>query len=466
MKQSLYSPVYARAKIGSGMLLGKTVREIGSLLDVTLSDEAVILQFEIDSRQIEKGALFFAIKGQKADGHDFLAIAAEKGAVAAVVERDYKGPNFGLRLLFVDSPRLALQKLAKLAYQAKKPRIIAVTGSVGKTTTKEFIAQILSCQYRVGKNIGSRNSQLTLPLTMLHFSGEEEVLVLEMGMSEEQEIARLVEIAPPEVAVITRIGLQHAQKFPEGLEGIARAKSEILSSPLTKTLIVNQQAMRFNAIQEKKVDTVLSFALKDEICLEIPYYVLSQELGQFYVSERGQVSPPLHMPFTYSHFLENLLAAIATARYFKLCWDEIQNMLPLLRSIEKRFQPLVKDGVLYINDSYNSNPDSLRAALSNLPSPPRGNKRIAVIGGMTELGDFTEISHREMGQLALRFVDTLFCFGKECVPMIEVFTQHERKAILFDDLELLKQELIKETAVGDVVLIKGSNKKQLWQLLN
>src|ERR1700722_5387741 len=176
-------------------------------LETPCASNKIIREAEIDSRKVQEGQLFFALKGKKFDGHLFLKDVAGRGAAAAVVSSDYKGESYGLPLLKVECPTAALQKLAKREREERKIRVIAVTGSVGKTTTKEFLADLLKVKFRTAKTPGNSNSQVGIPLSILNSHGDEELFVMEMGMSEPNEIERLVEIAPPYLALITRVGL-------------------------------------------------------------------------------------------------------------------------------------------------------------------------------------------------------------------------------------------------------------------
>ena len=188
--------------------------------------------FAIDSRKIGRGGLFFSLPGEKVDGNQFLDHVAKKGALGAVVTKSYKGPDFGLQLLAVDDVKEALQYLAKIAMTCRTEKVIGITGSMGKTTTKEFLATLLSAKFRVAKTPGNYNSQLTLPITVLNLKGEYDYLILEMGMSEHGHIQTLVNIAPPDMGVVTRIAPAGMEGFKGGVHAIARHGGRSLSSRL------------------------------------------------------------------------------------------------------------------------------------------------------------------------------------------------------------------------------------------
>jgi len=415
---------------------------------------------EFDSRKIEKGDLFFALKGEKTDGHIFLRDVAEKGAVAAVVSKDYVGESFGLPLIRVEDVGGFLQNFAKKIFSIKSSRVVAVTGSAGKTTTKEFIATLLEAKYRVAKTPGNANSQVSVPLSILNLHDEEEVFVVEMGMSAPHEIERLVDIAPPEVAVITKIALAHAEFFPTGEEGIAHAKAEIFSHPKTRLGIYPKEAERFAPIVKRGSSEKRTFAINGSAD-----YTLALTQSEYKVHSPQGTSPAFSLPFTASHLCEDALAAIAVALDMGLSWEEIIAQLPKLATYKRRFEKIEKEGITYINDSYNANPASTRAALSNLPEPLPGGKRLAVLGEMRELGAFSEQSHKEIGEHAQECVDHLLCYGRLCQSMANAFSTTERKAELFVDFEELQKRLKAVAEKGDVVLIKGSKSLEMWRLL-
>jgi UDP-N-acetylmuramoyl-tripeptide--D-alanyl-D-alanine ligase len=431
--------------------------EIARLIDKESSQELEITAFEQDSRKAGPGCLFFAFKGEKADGHDFLQDVAGQGARAAVVSQDYRGEDFGLVLIRVDDVMSALHCMARKMHASRHPRVIAVTGSVGKTTTKEFIATLLSENFRVAKTPGNANSQVSVPLSILNSPGDEEVFVIEMGMSERGEMKKLVSIAPPEISVVTNISYAHVVFFPEGIEGIAYEKAQILSHENTRLGVVSAQAAEF------------FLCVHTGICPKVIYggagdYVLECASG-LKIMEKGVGSPLLDFPFQATHLRENFLAAVAVARAMGLSWTDIARRAPYLMTVSKRFEQIERDGVVFINDSYNANATSMKAALQNLPKAKVGRKTIAVLGAMKELGVYTESFHKEVAACALGYVDELLCLGEECQVMVDLFLQQEKKAELYPDLPTLKQKLFEMVQEGDIVLLKGSRSNRLWLLL-
>jgi|JI10StandDraft_1071094.scaffolds.fasta_scaffold04744_1 UDP-N-acetylmuramoyl-tripeptide--D-alanyl-D-alanine ligase len=409
----------------------RTIREIAQFLGKESVNKKEIFHFAFDSRKVKPGTFFFALKGEKVDGHTFLEEVASKGGLGAVVSKDYQGPHFGMELFPVENVRKALQHLARDLFKQRPPLVIGVTGTVGKTTTKEFIAGILSEKFRVSKSIGSENSQVSLPLTILNWEGEDEILVLEMGMSQKKELAQLVQMAPPDLGVLTKVSLAHAAFFDD-LEDIAKAKCELFESKKLKHAFINREASEFKAVQKVK--------------------------GPITWFEKATIQSP----FTEAPFLENLGAAVSIARHLGMSDGEIEKGAQKLRPFTHRGEKVQKKGVLFIDDAYNASPIAMKGALKSLPE---GRRRIGFLGAMKELGIYEEESHKEVGEYALPLLDELLCLGKECQVMVDLFQKKGKRATLFETKKEATAHLKKIMKEGDVVLLKGSNSFQLWTVL-
>jgi UDP-N-acetylmuramoyl-tripeptide--D-alanyl-D-alanine ligase len=431
--------------------------QIGQCLELKV-EEKDITGFCFDSREVKKGELFFALKGAHFDAHGFLKEVASRGAAAAVVDASYLGENFGLILLKVPDVVEALHKLAKTMQALRKQRIVAVTGSVGKTTTKEFIATLLSRKYTVSKTPGNSNSQVALPTAILNADGKEEFFIVEMAMSAAGHIQKLVEIAPPEIAVVTKIGHANIEYFVDGFDGIAAAKAEILSHPKTTYAVLNRQVLAYGAFQKEYTSKKIIFAVDPEQ----GDYVLEEG---WHIKEGETSSSGFRLPFKATHLCENFIAAASVARILGLSWEEIISGAHHLKTIDKRFEKIEKNGFVIINDCYNASPESMEAALSNLPTPSFGGKTIAVFGEMVDLGGYSEQSHRDIAEFASKKVDHVLCYGKGCLPMLDVFNKEGKPAEFFRDLKQLKEMLFEISKPGDVILIKGSRSNKLWQIL-
>ncbi len=438
------------------------LRQITSWLENFQEYPDVLIRFfQYDSRAVGPGDLFFAIKGAKVDGHAFLEDVRDRGACAAVVSSEFQGKIEGLPLIVVGDVLASLQLLAQISFTQNPCKVIAITGSVGKTTTKEFIATLLEGRFRLSKTPGSVNSQVGLPTFLLNCAGTEELLVLEMGMNHAQEIKRLITMAPPDIAVVTRIALAHSAFFPEGIEGIAAAKAEIFSHPKTLLGILSTQAFQFPVFEQTGNFRKVTYGLEGEQ----GEYVLCRGQKEAEIFHLGTSLGTLKSPFKAVHMQENFLAACVVALELGLSLEEIREKAPLLKTCKNRFEIVEKEGITFLNDSYNANPTSMKAALLNLPEPGIDGKVIAVIGEMRELGNFSAKSHLEIGELALQKVSHLLCLGNDCQPMIELFSAANRPAELLVSLKEMEKRLFEVAKPGDVVLLKGSNSHQLWKLL-
>jgi UDP-N-acetylmuramoyl-tripeptide--D-alanyl-D-alanine ligase len=433
------------------------LKSLARHLGVVCETESEITGYQVDSRRVGPGELFFALKGEHVDGHRFLAEVAAKGGLGAVVSKGYQGPDFGLELVRVEDVLAGLQELARDDVAKSGALVVGITGSVGKTTTKEFIATLLEGKFKVGKTYASYNTKLTLPITVLNRVGDEQVLVLEMGMSETGDIGRLVQIAPPDVAVLTKVALAHAAYFTNGLEEIAKGKAEIFSHPKTKTAIFYHDFLQYRELVEQIRADKLSFSLEDRSA----DYFLSEE-G---VDERGVRAYRFDPPFKQPHLLHNFLAAVAVARALKMEWDEINQQVSKLRLPKMRFEQFEKEGILFVNDAYNANPESMRAALSSFPEPQVGGKRIAVLGSMRELGAFSRPAHEEIGHFAQKFADHLLVLGEEAKPLCEAFAEVKKPAEYFIDRKKLAARLKEIMRPGDAVLVKGSRSMEMEKIL-
>jgi UDP-N-acetylmuramoyl-tripeptide--D-alanyl-D-alanine ligase len=425
-------------------------------------NEIVFTEVSVDTRTICPGSLYIALKGERVDGHAFLADAKAKGAKAAVVNRHYTGPDYGLCLLPVEDPLAALQEIAKQTLARRKTRLVAVTGSIGKTTTKEFIATLLSSKYKVGYSPGNSNSQVGVPLTILnHTTGHEEILVLEMGMTHSGQISRLVQIAPPEVAVITTVALVHACNF-NSVADIAWAKAEIFSHPHTRLGILHRDISNYEELCRYGSCRKISFSLQSDLA---DYELRIKEGNKLYAHVEDCILDlnPLKVPG--KHNMHNALAAGIVARHFNISWETILQTMQQFSLPERRLQFIEKKGVLFLNDSYNASELSVKAALETLPGVNGKGKKIAVLGSMLELGKFSEECHRRVGEFALQHVDQLYCLGEECYPIYQIWQKAGKPVQLFSERAALVDALRNSIQPSDVVLLKGSRSKELWKVI-
>jgi UDP-N-acetylmuramoyl-tripeptide--D-alanyl-D-alanine ligase len=415
----------------------------------------------VDSRNVLKGNVFFALKGAKTDGHLFLEAAVQNGATHAVVEEDFQGNSFGLQLIRVKDTLLCLQDTAKKFLSDSRAKIIAVTGSLGKTTTKGFIYQLLKSKYKVNTTSGSKNSQIGLALAVLNETvGDEDFLVLEMGMTLPRQIERLTEIAPPDIAIITSIALVHAGNF-DSIEDIARAKSEVFCRPKTKLVIVNADTDCANFLMSK-ANCQKSYSMQKET--KATWHLEIQD-ERLIVDEDGEKTKLSSVDFPARHVYQNLLGAICIARECGMSFAEISQVLPTLTLPERRLQEIEKNGIVFINDSYNAAEISVKGALESIAKRKTSGRKIAVLGNMVELGKFSDVCHKRVGEYALSTVDRLFCIGEHCKPLVEVWQDAEKPVEWFLRFEDLLDKLKLELRAGDLVLVKGSRVLQLERVV-
>lgn len=415
------------------------------------SSQSLIHGAAIDSRLVKEGDLFFALPGAKADGHFFIQEAVKRGAAGFVVKNDYQGETFGLPSLRVPDVLAALQEFARKTLQKRSCQVVGITGSLGKTTTKEFAKTLISGHLRVFANPLSYNSQSTLPLSILMANGEEDVLILEMGMSEPGNIQNLLSIAPPDIAVLTTVALQHVTHFSDGLAGIAREKASIFAHPKTRLGILHRDMPYFEEASYSGSCLKKSFSIANQAAdyfLEIfPRHVL--------IHVQGEPCCAVSVQFPLKPYYQNFLAAVAIARALDVPWEMIKKKAAFLKQPKMRFEFIEKNGILFVNDAYNANPDSMQAALTSLPQAASGRKKIAVLGDMDALGTFSEERHAQVIKTALQHVDVLLCLGSRWGHEVEQFNN-------CSELEERLQQIVQP---GDVVLLKGARAHALEKVL-
>lgn len=434
-----------------------------NLLRIKCSKSPLIEGVAIDSRKVQSGYLFFALPGKKVDGHDFLKEVADKGAKAAVVQQDYQKESFGLELLRVPNVLSALQQLGKKVLEGRSCKVVAISGSVGKTTTKEFTREILKMKYKVAASPSSYNTESTLPLSILMADGDEDVLVLEMGMARPGEIAPLVEIAPPDIALLTTVAIQHATHFPDGLVGISREKASLFSHPKTKLALLHKDIDFYNEVVKVGSAPKINFSLETKSADYFLEFESPHEVSVTFDNQKHKL--PYSLPMKV--YALNLLAAITIARSLNVEWSQIAEAIPHLTLPPMRFERIEKEGIIFINDAYNANPNSMKAALENIPKPalPSG-KKIAVLGEMNALGMYSEAGHLHIGEIALANADVLLCIGEKAEAMRKLWKRGKKEAHHFSNQEDLVACLKRIVNKGDVVLLKGARPFALEKILD
>jgi UDP-N-acetylmuramoyl-tripeptide--D-alanyl-D-alanine ligase len=439
------------------------------------SGTTIITQVTIDSRLVEPGALYVALVGMTVDGHDYVAAAAAAGAIAAIVSH-IKAPELaraygwsvvsvgaqppaqwdGLLLIAVPDPLAALQRWATWhRHRYHPPFVVGITGSVGKTSTKEFIGALLDDAMPTLKNPRSYNSESTLPLVVLGLTPTHRAAVFEMGMYYAGDIATLCAIAHPNIAVITAVGPSHLERMGS-IEAIAEAKAELVHAiPATGVVILNADDPIVAGYATRTTARVLTYGTAqhaDVRAIEIEQRGLAGT--QFRLIAPG-IDDRVHLGAPGMHQVRNLLAAIAVGLVAQVPWhtmrDTIAHRLPTVRFV-------VLDGIedtQIIDDSYNAAPTSVRAALELLATVQR--RRVAVLGDMRELGHIEEAAHREVGTLAAQCVDVLVTVG-ERGRYIAAGAREAGFAAVYEvqGTEAAVPVVRSVIAPGDCVLVKGS----------
>jgi UDP-N-acetylmuramoyl-tripeptide--D-alanyl-D-alanine ligase len=430
--------------------------------------------YSIDSRTVQPGELFVAVKGERLDGHDFVEQALSRGAIAAVVEKGqlarYSNPA---GLLAVDDTLVALQNLATAVRKIWGKTAIAVTGSMGKTTTKEAMAHLLAIKYRVHRTKGNFNNHFGLPLGLLTLEPEYDLAVVEMGMSHPGEISALTRIALPNQAVVTNVAPVHLENF-DSIAGIARAKYELIAAlPHGGTAVLNADDEYVCQFGRDFKGKVVLFGMKPTACVPADVRaenveVLGPEGARFDLVSR-EMRQPVHSPLLGKHNVYNVLAAAAIALEHGITPSEIAAALPSLQPADKRGQVVQVGNITVLYDCYNSSPRALMAAIDILAAMP-ASRRIVVAGEMLELGPTGEQLHRECGRYmagthAGSKLDFLLGVRGLAKPMVDAAGEAGLKAEFVATPEEAGEWLARETQEGDVVLLKASRGVKLEKAL-
>jgi UDP-N-acetylmuramoyl-tripeptide--D-alanyl-D-alanine ligase len=438
------------------------------LPDGTSDDPVVAGSVQTDSRLVEPASVFFALPGESTDGALFAEAAVEAGAALVIAERQLELP---VPVVVVPDGVVALAALARLVVgrvrEHGRLRIAAVTGSNGKTTTKNLLQAILSS---VGPTVAPResfNNHVGAPISMLATADDTEFLIAEMGASHVGEIARLIAIATPDVGVVLKVGLAHAGEFG-GIEGVQRAKSEMVRDlPETAVAVLNRDDPLVSAMQAQTVARVVWFGLGADSDLRAVDVAATIEGTTFTLEADGR-SYPVRLRILGEHHVLNALAALAVAREFGVPLERaIASIEGVLRAERWRMELLrAADDVIVINDAYNASPDSTAAALKTLAQiTPPGRRSVAVLGEMAELGEYADDEHDRIGLLAVRLnIGKLVVVGDRA-RRIHVSAGREGswdgESVHVSDPDAAYDLLREELRPGDVVLVKSSKSAKL-----
>jgi UDP-N-acetylmuramoyl-tripeptide--D-alanyl-D-alanine ligase len=453
----------AEAALGAGAVL-EAPASIASSGAITVSG------YSIDSRTVGAGELFFAVRGERFDGHDFVAAAIERGATAAVVSRARLAtlPDAALAapLLVAEDPLLALQSLAAHVRRRWGKRVVAITGSAGKTTTKEAVAAALGAKFNVLKSHGNLNNAFGLPLQLLRLAPEHEIAVIEMGMNHTGEVAALALIAAPDWGVVTNVGTAHIENFANGQAGIARAKFELVAAlPANGIAFLNCADPYVSQFGRDFAGHVVYFGYGP--CADPAILSTSEDLDGLHVNYRaGNHEGSFMLHLLGEHNAANAMAGLAVALHAGVELDAAVAALGTLTAGDKRGEILSIHGATILNDCYNSNPEALRSMIRTLATRPTNGRRILVAGEMLELGTQGEELHAVCGRAAAEA-------GLDLVVGVRGNAEHLASAacaggvasLFLPGAEAAGRWLARNLRPGDTVLIKGSRGVHLERAL-
>jgi UDP-N-acetylmuramoyl-tripeptide--D-alanyl-D-alanine ligase len=428
--------------------------------------DALALGYSIDSRTIQPGQLFFAVRGERVDGHDYVAQALERNAVAAVVRRD-RIERFPTkrRLILVDDTLVALQTLGTAVRRLWAKPLVGITGSTGKTTTKDAIAHVLARRFRVFKSEGNFNNHFGLPLMLLKLEPEHDIAVIEMGMSHAGEIAALAKLAQPEIGVVTNVAPVHLEFFNSVAE-IARAKYELVQSlPAGGTAILNADDEYVSQFGSDFHGKVMLYGINRPAEIRAENMENLGALGSKFDLVVGSCRERVVLQLVGAHNIYNALAAVAVGLERGLTLSVAVGALVSLHPSDKRGEVVQLGNITVINDCYNSNPKALDAMVDTLAAMPAA-RRIVVAGEMLELGATAEQLHRRSGDhMAEKKIDLLVGVGGLTRAMVEAAKAGGIGAELVATPEAAGEWLARETRGGDVVLLKASRGVKLEKAL-
>ncbi len=443
------------------MMTNLTLENIEQVCGGTYFGSEELLQEEIssittDSRKVEEGCLFVPIVGERVDAHKFIPDVMSKGALCTLSERPLE--HAGHPYILVESSLQAVKDIAEFYLEQLEIPVVGITGSVGKTSTKEVIASVLKEKYRTLKTQGNFNNELGLPLTVFRLREEDEIAVLEMGISDFGEMSRLAQIAKPDTCVITNIGQCHLENLGDR-DGVLKAKTEILQFVRDGGhIILNGDDDKLITVPETRGTKPLFFGMNEEF----PVYATDIESrglkGMSCRIHMGEESFEVLIPMPGKHMVYNALAAAAVGMTYGLDISQIKAGIESLEPVSGRFRMIETENLLIVDDCYNANPMSMKASLQVLQDGL--GRRVAILGDMGELGENEQALHNEVGTFAAhQDIDCLICVGQLCKGMAEAAkAEHTSLEVIYvPDRETLLQNLDQYIQKKDTVLVKASH---------
>lgn len=429
----------------------------GKLLSGCENDE--VLGFCQDTRKIVEGDMYIPLIGERTDGHLYIEQAFLNGASSIITDRevDYKDKN----VILVKDTYQAMVDMAKYIRASRNVKIVGVTGSVGKTSTKDMIYSVVSTKYKTLKTLGNYNNHIGLPLTMLRHK-DEEVMILEMGMNHLGEISHLSHIATPDVAAITNVGTAHIGELGSR-ENILKAKMEIVEGLKDGVLVINDDNDMLHTVNADGF--VLKRVGKNDRCdLKAENIDLRLEDSYFDIAYNGEVHH-VHVPVSGEHFVYNALVAIQIGLALDIPMHQCIEGVESFELTKNRMDILDLKTIKVIDGTYNANLDSMKSSLDVLAQYK--NRKVAILADMLELGTYEQTLHEQVGEhIVLKGIDELICVGKASVFMVEkAKSLGYTHACHFDNNEQLKNSLKALIKEGDVLLLKGSNGMKLKEVV-
>ena len=440
--------------------------------------------FVRDSREVKEGDVYIALKGERFDGNDFCQSAIDNGAKVCIVSKDVREKENDTKLVNTEADKInnsikenkvtiikvedtlkALQEIATYKRMQYNIPVVAVTGSVGKTSTKDLIASVVSQKYNTLKTKGNYNNEIGLPLTILGLTNEE-AMVVEMGMNHLGEIRKLTNIAKPTVAVITNIGTAHIGNLGSR-ENILKAKLEILEGLQGNTVVINNDNDLLHkwVNENKEKYNIITYGIKNKskyMATDIKSFEDKSEFKVVCEKDESINNKIVTVPVGGEHFILNSLCAIAVGEYLNVPTEKIIKGIANLELTKKRMEVLTsKSGATVINDTYNANYDSMKAAITYLKEI-KDKRKIAVLGDMLELGDYSKELHEKVGEDVDESIDILITIGKEAKYIAE--KAKAKQIIECKDNEEAVRKLKELETKDDAILLKASNGMKFFEI--
>lgn len=418
---------------------------------------------EKDSRLIEEGYLYLPFVGARVDGHDFIDQVFEQGALASLSEKDLKNPKGPY--IKVESVGQALKDIAEFYRSTLDCKIIGITGSVGKTSTKEIIASVLQEKYNVLKTEGNYNNEIGMPLTILKIREDHEIAVIEMGISDFEEMHRLAKVARPDVCVITNIGNCHLENLGDR-DGVFRAKTEMFDYAKENCFVVlNGDDDKLSSVKEVNGNKPIFFGIETNQNVKALEYSANGILGTNVKIQYFDEVLETTIPIPGFHMIYNAMAALCIGVHFDMSFSEIDSGIRKLQAISGRNNIFESKGMVIIDDCYNANPMSMEASLKVLANG--AGRTVAILGDMFELGKDEEALHYHVGRVAAREgIDLVICIGNLAGKIAEGAKTGNGEVLYFETKSQFEEHMKDLLQDGDTVLVKASNGMQFKTIIS